>query len=78
MTVPEGAVIQPQPQSFRQPGYSTFDASVGMSKDDWSATLYVDNLGDKRPQLFTSANDGDVRVTTSRPRTIGLRVSYKM
>jgi outer membrane receptor protein involved in Fe transport len=78
VTVPAGAVIQPQPQSFRQPGYSTFDASVGVSRDEWSATLFVDNLGDKRPQLFTSANDGDVRVTTSRPRTFGLRVSYKM
>jgi outer membrane receptor protein involved in Fe transport len=78
VSVPAGAVIQPQPQSFRQPGYSTFDASVGVSRDEWSATLFVDNLGDKRPQLFTSANDGDVRVTTSRPRTFGLRVSYKM
>jgi iron complex outermembrane recepter protein len=78
VTVPAGAVIQPQPQSFRQPSYSTFDASVGVSMDEWSATLYVDNLGDARPQLFTSANDGDVRVTTSRPRTFGLRFSYKM
>ena len=78
VTVRSGDAIQLQPQSFRQPGYSTFDVSVGVSKDEWSTTLYVDNLGDKRPQLFTSANDGDVRVTTSRPRSIGLRVSYKM
>jgi iron complex outermembrane recepter protein len=78
VTVRSGDAIQRQPQSFRQPGYSTFDASIGVSKDEWSATLYVDNLTDKRPQLFTSANDGDVRVTTTRPRTIGLRVSYKM
>jgi iron complex outermembrane recepter protein len=78
VTVNIDDVMQPQPQSFRQPSYSTFEASVGLSKDQWSATLYVDNLTDERPQLFTSANDGDVRVTTSRPRTIGLRVSYKM
>lgn len=78
VTVRPGDVIQPQPQSFAQPGYSTFEASVGMSMDQWSITLYGDNLGDKRPQLFTSANDGEVRVTTSRPRTFGLRVSYKM
>lgn len=77
VTVPAGGVIQPQPQSFSQPGYSTFEASLGFSKDEWSATLYVDNLGDERPQLFTSANDGEVRVTTSRPRTFGLRISYK-
>ena len=78
VTVRANDVIQPQPQSFSQPSYSTIDASIGVSKDQWSATLYIDNLGDERPQLFTSANDGDVRVTTTRPRTIGLRVSYKM
>ena len=70
--------IQLQPQSFAQPGYSTFEASFGFSKDNWSLTIFGDNLGDERPQLFTSANDGDVRVTTTRPRTIGMRVSYKM
>lgn len=78
VTVTPGSVIQAQPQSFAQPSYNTFEASLGVSKDQWSATLYVDNLTDERPQLFTSANDGEVRVTTSRPRTIGLRVSYKM
>jgi iron complex outermembrane recepter protein len=78
VTVRSGDVLQAQPANFNQPGYSTFEASVGLSKDQWSATLYVDNLGDERPQLFTSANDGEIRVTTSRPRTIGLRISYKM
>ena len=63
---------------FTQPSYTTFEASVGVSKDNWSLTVYGDNLSDARPQLFTSANDGEKRVTTSRPRTIGLRVSYKM
>ncbi len=63
---------------FTQPSYTTFEASIGVSRDNWSLTIYGENLGDKRPQLFTSANDGEKRVTTSRPRTIGMRVSYKM
>jgi iron complex outermembrane recepter protein len=78
VTVNLGDVIQAQPQSFAQPSYNTFEGSIGLSRDQWSATLYVDNIGDERPQLFTSANDGDIRVTTTRPRTIGLRVSYSM
>ena len=78
VTVTPGSAIQLQPQSFAQAGYSTFEASFGFSKDNWSITIYGDNLGDERPQLFTSANDGDKRVTTTRPRTIGMRVSYKM
>ena len=78
VTVNIDDVLQAQKQSFAQPSYNTFEGSIGLSKDQWSATLYIDNIGDERPQLFTSANDGDVRVTTSRPRTIGLRVSYSM
>lgn len=78
VTVKSGDPIQLQPNSFKQPSYTTFEASIGVSKDQWSLTIYGENLGDKRPQLFTSANDGEKRVTTSRPRTIGMRVSYKM
>lgn len=78
VTVRAGDPIQLQPSSFKQASYTTFEASIGVSMDQWSLTLYGENLGDKRPQLFTSANDGEVRVTTARPRTIGLRVSYKM
>ena len=78
VTVKAGDPIQLQPSSFKQPSYHTFEAAVGMSKDNWSLELYGDNLGDARPQLFTSANDGETRVTTTRPRTFGMRVSYKM
>lgn len=78
VTVAPGSAIQLQPQSFAQDSYSTFEASFGFSKDNWSLQIYADNLGDARPELFTSANDGDIRVTTTRPRTIGMRVSYKM
>lgn len=78
VTVAKGDPIQLQPSSFKQPSYNTFEASIGVSKDNWSLTIYGENLGDERPQLFTSANDGEKRVTTSRPRTIGMRVSFKM
>ena len=78
VTVKAGDPVQFQPSSFKQPGYTTFEAAFGVSKDEWSVQIYGENLGDARPQLFTSANDGEQRVTTSRPRTIGMRVSYKM
>ena len=78
VTVHPGDVITPIKGSYNQPGYHTLDASFGASKDQWSIEVYAENLGDARPQLFTSGNDGETRVTTSRPRTIGMRVSYKM
>ncbi len=78
VTVRNGDAIQLQPSSFVQPSYDTLEASFGVSKDAWSLTLFADNITNARPQLFTSANDGEKRVTTSRPQTFGLRVSYKM
>lgn len=78
VTVHPGDSITNLQNLFNQPSYTTFEASIGVRKDNWSLTIYGENLGDKRPQLFTSANDGEKRVTTSRPRTIGLRVSYKI
>jgi outer membrane receptor protein involved in Fe transport len=78
VVVKVGDPIQLQPSSFKQPSYTTVEASLGVSKDDWSLQVYIDNIGDARPQLFTSANDGEIRVTTTRPRTIGMRFSYSM
>jgi outer membrane receptor protein involved in Fe transport len=49
-----------------------------MSKDQWRVELFGENLTDERPEIYTSQNDGEVRTTTSRPMTVGLRFSYKM
>ncbi len=38
------------------PSWTTMDASVGVSKDDWMAELYVVNLTDENKSLFTSAS----------------------
>ena len=78
VTVNAGTPIQLQPSSFNQAAYTTFEASIGASKDQWSIEIYGENLSDARPHLFTSANDGEQRITTTRPRTIGVRVSVKM
>ncbi|MFM5886090.1 MAG: TonB-dependent receptor [Novosphingobium sp.] len=78
VTVNPGDAITNLQNQFTQPAYNTVEASFGFSMDNWSLTVYGDNLTNERPQLFTSANDGEKRVTTSRPQTFGLRVSYKM
>ena len=52
--------------------------SLGVSKDEWRLEVFGDNLTDARPELYKSGNDGELRTTTSRPRTFGLRFSYKI
>ncbi|MFM9977105.1 MAG: TonB-dependent receptor [Sphingomonadaceae bacterium] len=76
--VSPGDVIRPLPAAQKLAAYSAFNASFGVSKDEWRVEVFGDNLTDERPELFKSGNDGELRTTTSRPRTIGLRVSYKM
>ena len=75
--VSPGDVVVPVNASFSQPSYSTVNASMGVSKDNTTVELFVDNLTDERPQLYTSANDGVKRVTTLRPLTVGIRLSFK-
>jgi len=61
---------------FQQSDYTTFDASFGVRKDDWSATLFIENVSDERADIFLDNHDYVVKTTTNRPRTIGLRFSY--
>jgi iron complex outermembrane recepter protein len=78
VAVNPGDVISPLPASLPQKSYNTFSYSVGVSKDQWGLEFFAENITDERPELFKSANDGELRVTTSRPATIGLRASFKM
>ena len=73
-----GDVIAPIPAAQQLDSYNTIAASFGVSKDEWRLELFADNLTDERPELYKSGNDGELRTTTARPRTIGLRFSYKI
>lgn len=78
VTVRPGDVIVPIKAAQDLGSYGTASASFGVSKDEWRLELFGDNLTDERPELYKSGNDGEPRTTTSRPRTIGLRFSYKI
>lgn len=78
VTVRPGDVIAPLPAAVELDSYVKIGASIGMSKDQWRVELFGENLTDERPEIYTSQNDGEVRTTTSRPMTVGLRFSYKM
>jgi len=57
-------------------GYTDANASIGVSKDKWKASLYIDNVFNEVGQLDAGAPDDTFRVIPIRPRTIGVRVSY--
>ncbi len=62
--------------SREQDSYVTADLSFGVTQENWSAEIFIENLTDERAELFINDQDDIVRIATNRPRTVGLRVSY--
>jgi iron complex outermembrane recepter protein len=62
--------------SFNQPGYTTYDASLGVSKDNWTVQVVGQNITNVIGAVFISANQGIETQTVNRPRVIMLRMSW--
>jgi len=62
---------------FENPAYSTYDASLGLSKDAWAVSLVGENLSNSHAALFTSTQQFIVAQTPLRPRVLSVNVSYK-
>ncbi|MBW4053380.1 MAG: TonB-dependent receptor, partial [Proteobacteria bacterium] len=61
---------------YDQPAWTTYDASVGVSKDDWTVSLDGANLTDVNTSLSTSASMFILTETPMRPRVIELNFHY--
>jgi iron complex outermembrane recepter protein len=58
-------------------GSTACDGALGFGKDAWLVQVYGENLTDARTELYANNTQWYKAVTVSRPRTIGLHVSYK-
>jgi outer membrane receptor protein involved in Fe transport len=65
------------PQRQLQDPYSTYDAALGVKKDAWIVEAYGENLTDTRAQLYVNVFQFVRYVDVNRPRTLGVRMSYK-
>ncbi|ARN73141.1 TonB-dependent receptor [Oceanicoccus sagamiensis] len=50
--------------------------TAGVSNDQWTAELYIDNLTDEQAEVSGNFNYDRERITVSRPMTGGVRFSY--
>src|SRR5665213_375437 len=62
---------------FDQPGYTTYDASTGVAKDNWTVTLYGQNLSNSDASTYTSTAQYIVQQIPLRPRVLGLKLDYR-
>ena len=63
--------------AYDEPSFTTYDASVGVAKDAWMVTAYGENITDTRADLYENPNQFVDAKTVNRPRTGGLRFTYK-
>jgi iron complex outermembrane receptor protein len=61
---------------FDLPAYSTYDASLGVAKDNWWLNVYGENLSNSNAAVFISTDQFIVQQTPLRPRIIGATIGY--
>lgn len=61
---------------FRLDSYTVVDLAAGVSKDQWSFEVFGENLFDTRAEISGNFINDRERITTNRPLTVGLRVSF--
>jgi outer membrane receptor protein involved in Fe transport len=63
--------------NYELPAFSTMDASAGLSMGAWAMQAYATNLTDTRGELSANYSQWYKAVTVNRPRTMGLKFSFK-
>jgi outer membrane receptor protein involved in Fe transport len=52
------------------------NVSAGISADNWSAELYINNLNDERAEVSRNFVFDRLNVTYAQPQTIGVRLHF--
>ena len=61
----------------QQASYELANVALGYEQQQYGVELRIDNLFDETAELFKNNFDASDQITTNRPRTIGLHLSYK-
>ncbi len=62
---------------YTMPGYTTYDAAVGVAKDNWTAEVSAANLTNSDASLNTNSAQFIKEEVPVRPRVITFQVGYK-
>ncbi len=62
---------------YDQPGWTTYDAALGVGKDNWVVEFFGTNLTNVNKSLFSTAAQFLLAETPMRPQILGLRMNYK-
>jgi outer membrane receptor protein involved in Fe transport len=62
---------------YTQPAYTTYDASLGVSKDNWNVQVFGNNLSNSNASVFTSSAQFIKSEVPLRPRVLGAKIGFK-
>lgn len=76
-TVADSSGGLPANTRFVNESATVLSASAGIMKDSWLAELYVKNITSQEGAIVQTAGKFTPEATVNRPRTIGVRLSYR-
>ena len=59
-----------------QDAWQTFDLQFGIEAQNWTVSLFVDNLTDEKAQLFFNNRFAQQRLSVNQPRTVGINFRF--
>ena len=59
-----------------QDDWQMLDLQFGLEAQDWSVSLFIDNITDEKAQLFFNNRFAQQRLSVNQPRTIGINVRF--
>jgi len=67
--------------SFKVPtsthdSWGRFNLQAGLETDDWSVSVFIDNVTDEEAELFFNNRWSQQRLSVNQPRTIGVNFRY--
>ena len=63
---------------YKMPGYALTDAQIGFTRDNWTVTIFGDNLFNTHASTFTNSAEYIKTSTVVRPMTYGIKISTKI
>ena len=76
-TVNDSTGALPANSRFVNEAATTLNLSAGLTKDAWLAEIYVRNLTNTRGAVVQTAGKFTPEASVNRPRTVGMRLSYR-
>jgi iron complex outermembrane recepter protein len=62
---------------YDQPGYTTYDAAVGVAKDNWTVQFTGNNLTNSNASTFTNSGQFIKEEVPLRPRVLTVNFGYR-